>query len=228
VTSALIVIGVEMVGPTELESVTSTVSRRLSADFSAVISAIYNFTGGRQGRNADQRAILTIAVIDLVNLRVALLQWQKPCPWAAGPINRENRPDVQLRRAFGNSSNQRLAPYFRDERLTPQQDDAGFCIRRVGKDARKIQIVRDQYESVVTGILADGRIGSTDRSHCRPVNSSITGTIKRRNPSRCQIHVDEELHPSTGQMDFAPLGKTRSKRKGFANVLLLKIWKVVQ
>lgn len=126
------------------------------------------------------------------------------------------------------SRNQRLASYFRDKRFTAEQDDARLGMQGVCKYPRKIEIVCDQYESVVACVFADGRIGSIGRPHCGPMNCGMTHTCERRNPPRCQIHVEEKPHPSTGQMDFASLSEAGGIRKSLSDVLLFKIWKVGQ
>lgn len=48
------------------------------------------------------------------------LQRQKPSTWATRPIERENCPGVQFRRALGDSPDQRFATQLRNQRLAAQ------------------------------------------------------------------------------------------------------------
>jgi len=56
----------------------------------------------------------------------------------------------------------------------------------------------------------------------------MTGLLKRLNPARSQVHIDQKTHASTGQTNLAPLSKTRSVCERFPDVLLLEIWKISQ
>lgn len=76
-------------------------------------------------------------------------------------------------------------------------------------------------KAVVACVLAIDRIGRADRSNGLPVNRLMTGCGKGPNPAGRQIHVDQKLHPSTGQMDFASLRETGGESESFPDVLLL-------
>lgn len=43
-----------------------------------------------------------------------------------------------------------------------------------------------------------------------------------------QVHIDQESHESTGEMDFASLGKTGGKGKSVADITLFEVGEIGQ
>jgi hypothetical protein len=72
-----------------------------------------------------------------------------------------------------------------------QEDYARSCGAGVGENLWKIEVVRQHY---VSGVIADFPILRLCGTKGGPVASLMTCAVKVFNPTRCQVHVDENAH----------------------------------
>jgi hypothetical protein len=56
----------------------------------------------------------------------------------------------------------------------------------------------------------------------------MTSRGKGRHPAGRQVHIDQQSHDSTGEMNFASLGKAGGEGKSLADVLLLEVGEISQ
>jgi hypothetical protein len=117
---------------------------------------------------------------------------------------------------------------FRNERLASKQDHAWFGLGSVGEELRKVQVVCHKYELMIACVSANTGIRRCDRSQSRPVQCMVTLGSQTLNPTRCQVHVDQQTHPLAGDADLTALGQTRGESQRFADILLFQIWEVRQ
>ncbi len=60
------------------------------------------------------------------------------------------------------------------------------------------------------------------------MNRLVTCRNQRRDPTRREIHIYQEPHPSTGHADLASLGEAGGEGEGLADIRFFKIWEVGQ
>ena len=68
---------------------------------------------------------------------------------------------------------------------------AGPCVR---KKCSEVEIVREDHETVLSGVRKDQRIWGVGRTDVAPVDRIDLDVMKPLDPARCQVHVNEELH----------------------------------
>ena len=86
---------------------------------------------------------------------------------------------------------------FRDRTLDPQLDDTGKVRAPECEHAGKVQVLSDDYVTVIAGVIKDGVVGVAEVTDVRPMGGIDSVGSEVIAPAWREILIDDQIHDAS-------------------------------